>query len=140
MRLPRKRETYCPPSPRAPPLPELSSCLGFASRQPLPSPLPTHSEREHAFRVVRVRRLVGPHEVVPLVLVREVGAVHEQFGVLVELVCQRRVEVFLRLLIHFHPDDSAHAIRHGARRAVVVRETSLESLALVPQNEIARLG
>src|ERR1700691_5700948 len=87
-----------------------------------------------------MRRLVGPYEVVALVLVGEVGAVHEQFGVLADLICNRRVEIALWRLVLFHADDAAHAILHSPLRTVVVRNAGLESLALVPQDEISRLG
>ena len=46
-----------------------------------------------------MRRLVGPYKVVPLVLVGQVGAVHEQLGVLADLVGDGRVEVILRRLV-----------------------------------------
>src|SRR3977135_3295868 len=55
------------------------------------SPLSADAEREHAFGEGRVRRLVGPYKVVALVFVGEVGAVHEHFEGLSEVVCDRSV-------------------------------------------------
>src|SRR5690349_17536597 len=109
-------------------------------RQDHRSPLPAHAELIYAFGEGRVRQLVVPYEVVPLVLVGEVAAVHEQFGVLADLVGDGRVEVMLRLLVPFHADDAAHVLRHGSHRAVVVGDASLEALALVPEDDIPRLG
>src|SRR5215472_16427873 len=111
------------------------------SRQPLPtshSPLPADAELVHAFGVLRVRRLVRPYQVVALVLVGEVGAVDEQLGVLADLVGDRRIEVLLRRLVQLHAGDAAHALLHCSLRPVVVRDSRLESLVLVPQDHIPR--
>src|SRR6516164_7212944 len=104
------------------------------------SPLPADAELVYALGEGRVRRLVMPHEVVPLVLVGEVAAVHEQLGVLADLVGDGRVEVMLRLLVPFEAGDAPHVLRHGALRAVVVGDARLESLALVPEDRVAGLG
>src|SRR5262249_7624889 len=94
------------------------------------SPLPADAELVHAFGVLRVRRLVRPYQVVALVLVGEVDAVHEQLGVLADLVGDRRIEVLLRRLVQLHAGDAAHVLLHCSLRAVVVRDSRLESLAL----------
>src|SRR6266478_3200783 len=103
------------------------------------SPLPADSEGEHAFGEGRVPRLVLPYKVVVLVLVGEVGAVHEHFEVLAELVGHRCVEVSLRRLVLFHAGDAAHAIHIGFLRTVIVGHTGLEVLVLVPEDEVPRL-
>src|SRR5215469_11838586 len=46
----------------------------------------------------------------------------------------------LRLLVLFQAADAADVRRHGSLRTVVVSDTGLESLALVPQDDIRRLG
>src|SRR5882757_3052382 len=78
------------------------------------SPLSADAEREHAFGEGRVPRLVLPHEVVVLVFVGKVGAVHEHFEVLGELVGDRRVEVSLRRLVLFQAGDAAHVCRESS--------------------------
>src|SRR5205807_5123942 len=105
-----------------------------------PSPLPADADGVHAFGERRVRRLVGPHKVIPLVLVGDVCAVHEQFAVPADLVCDRGVEVLLRCLVLFQAGDAAHVLHHCSLRTVVVRDAGLESLALVPEDEIPRLS
>src|SRR5215472_15613131 len=104
------------------------------------SPLRADTDRVHALVEARVRRLVGPDEVVALVLDGEVGAVDEQFGVPADLVCDRGVEVLLRGLVLLQAGDAALVLHYCALRTVVVRDASLESLALVPEDEIRRLG
>src|SRR6266700_5629057 len=103
------------------------------------SPLPADAEGEHALGEGRVPRLVLPYKVVVLVLVGEVGAVHEHFEVLAELVGHRCVEVSLRRLVLFHAGDAAHAIHIGFLRTVIVGHTGLEVLVLVPEDEVPRL-
>src|ERR1700757_613986 len=46
----------------------------------------------------------------------------------------------LRLLVLFQAADAADVRRHGSLRTVFVGDTGLESLALVPQDDIPRLG
>jgi hypothetical protein len=80
-----------------------------------------------------VGRLIGPYKVVVLVLVGEVGAVHEQFGVLADLVCNRRVEVALRLprllvpLRHLLIRSIDESISHGARSSSSIGGFNSES-------------
>jgi len=76
-----------------------------------------------------VRWLVLPYKVVALVLVGKVGAVHEHFEVLGELVGDRSVEVSLRRLVLFHAGDAAYAILEGSLRCGIVRDTGLEVLS-----------
>src|SRR6266700_8217708 len=84
------------------------------------SPLPADAEGEHALGEGRVPRLVLPYKVVVLVLVGEVGAVHEHFEEFAELEGHRRIEISLRRLVLFHADDAAHVRRESSLRAVVV--------------------
>src|SRR5215467_14603684 len=88
---------------------------------PGPSPLRADAGRVHAFGEGRVGRLVGPRQIVPLVLVGEVGGVHVQFGIPADLVCDGGVEVLLRRLVLFEAGDAALVLQHCALRTVVVR-------------------
>src|ERR1700692_1352944 len=110
-----------PPSPASAAITRTMGMPGIrvASAAPkTPSPLPADADGVHAFGERRVRRLVGPHKVVPLDLVGEGGAVHEQFAGTADLLCDGGVEVLLRRLVLFQAGDAADVLHHCSLRTV----------------------